>query len=482
MISVCLAAALCGCGRTETFFQNPVIREDLADPSIIRVGNTYYATGSSYNWEPEYPIYRSEDMVNWQQVGNIFDTRPEWTSRGFWAPELFEHNGKIYCFYSAGRKSDGKHCIGVAVADSPEGPYTDLGCSIDSGTEQIDSYVFNDNGTLYISWKAHGLDNCPIEIACSRLSDDCMRLEGEPFVIVRDDERIGMEGQCMFKRGSRYYLLYSAKACCGPGSDYEVRVARAESIEGPWEKCPDNPILSGDTEEVQSIGHGSVVETPDGRLFYLSHAYLGGDAFNLGRRPFLSQLETTDDGWICCVTGPKAAINQKTPFTGTIQKIDKVFEANFASSVPGPAWTHPDIGIDGINVLCRRPVSTVYDVVAEVTGRNGSGLIFLGNNSAYVSFTVEGNPSEIIVRSVIGDRTETLASWPAPDGSITMTAYVTGCVSVTFGWNAGGAQDSFALPVGLSPLMQWDSTFRPGVCTRADSFDGEIAGFTMKAL
>ena len=116
-----------------------------------------------------------------------------------------------------------------------------MGVILDSGTEQIDAFVFDDDGQLYITWKAHGLDDCPIEIACSRLNDDGVTLEGEVFTILRDDERLGMEGQCMFKRDGWYYMLYSAKTCCGPGSDYDVRLARSRSIEGEWEKCPSNP-------------------------------------------------------------------------------------------------------------------------------------------------------------------------------------------------------------------------------------------------
>jgi xylan 1,4-beta-xylosidase len=96
-------------------YRNPVIAGDFADPSVIRVGDTYYAAGTSSEWAPAYPIYSSKDLVNWAYVGPVFSSLPEWTMGSFWAPELFHRNGIFYVYYTARRKSDKRSFIGVAT-------------------------------------------------------------------------------------------------------------------------------------------------------------------------------------------------------------------------------------------------------------------------------------------------------------------------------------------------------------------------------
>ena len=114
-------------------------------------------------------------------------------------------------------------------------------------------------------------------------------MAGEPFTLLRDDKRQGMEGQHWLKIGDYYYIVYSINGCCGPGSDYAVAVARSKNLQGPYERYAGNPILHGGGD-VQSIGHGTVTTTPDGRMFYLCHAYLAGENFFLGRQPMLQEI------------------------------------------------------------------------------------------------------------------------------------------------------------------------------------------------
>ena len=228
LFSVCLALQLVA--QEQHYFMNPVIRGDMPDPSIIRIDDTYYATGTSSEWAPFYPVFTSKDMVNWKQAGHIFSKQPSWTSNSFWAPELFYHNSKVYCYYTARQKSTGISYIGVATSDSPLHEFTDHGPVITYGTEAIDAFIYDDNGQLYISWKAYGLDKRPIELLGCKLSADGLHLKGEPFSLLVDDEEIGMEGQYHFKQGDYYYIIYSAHGCCGPSSNYDVYVARSKNF------------------------------------------------------------------------------------------------------------------------------------------------------------------------------------------------------------------------------------------------------------
>lgn len=276
-----------------------VIDADAPDPSVIRVGDTYYAAATSGNKPQAYQRYRSKDLLTWEPMGFVFDHWPEWTCGSFWAPELFDLCGKTMCYYTARQRSDSTSCIGVAMADGPEGKFRDLGPLIRTTNEAIDAFVFRDGEQLYITWKAYGLDpsHRPIELLCQRLSADGLHLQGEPFMLLRDDERQGMEGQCVFRQGEWWYLLYSIRDCCSPKSDYAVSVARSRTIEGPWEKYEGNPILEGDGRLMQSCGHGTMVRTPGGEMFYLCHAYFHG-RYKEGRKAVLFRLEIGKDGWV----------------------------------------------------------------------------------------------------------------------------------------------------------------------------------------
>jgi len=319
--AILLAGALCSCEQKVNYYQNPVIPANVADPTVLRVGDTYYLAGTGGGRDGVYPRYQSKDLVNWEKTGFVFSKAPEWTSGSYWAPEFFQNpnNGKFYVYYTAKSKELGIVVVGVGVADDMESDFTDCGPLITFGTEDIDAFVYNDNGQLYITWKAYGLDPRPDEILGCKLSADGLSLEGEPFTVLRDDERLGMEGQCIFKCGEYIYALWSARLCCGAKSDYEVRVARTKSMSEPFVKYEDNPILMGGDGDFQSCGHGTLTFSPDGRMFYICHAYMRGDDFRRGRLPVLHEFELTEDAWIRCTTGKVAVATAPVPFKGVEQ-------------------------------------------------------------------------------------------------------------------------------------------------------------------
>ena len=473
-------------------FTNPVIRGDVPDPSIVRIGSTYYATGTSSEWAPLYPVFESKDLVNWKQVGNIFNEPPAWTTRSFWAPELFCADGKVYCYYTARRKPDGVSYIGVAVADAPDKEFTDCGPVVQYGTEAIDSYVFEAEGDRYITFKAYGLDNRPIEILCCKLSSDGLRMEGEPFTLLRDDERIGMEGQCVFNLNGWWYIIYAARGCCGPGSDYEVRVARSRDFRGPYEMCPDNPILMGGNEAFQSCGHGTMVQSPDGRMFYLCHAYLSGHDFFLGRQPILTELELTEDGWIRSKAGKYAALSQETPFPGTRQRPLGRFKDSFRGKKLNLGWTwnypfsDPDIRMKkgklhlsgtvkgdqpaangGGTALClRAPVSSyTIETKVPVEGKSLKGLTIYGNNANFAALAVEDGQIRLI-STVRGE--ETVVYKSSCKAKKVILRCEVGSTSLRFSWKDGGKWVEVPSDMSATQLIQWDRMFRPGLLHRGD--------------
>ena len=478
--------------QKQTYFTNPVIRGDVADPSIIRIDDTYYATGTSSEWAPYYPVFTSKDLVNWKQTGHVFEQQPEWTKSSFWAPEWYYHNGKVYVYYTARKKSNNTSYIGVATSDSPTGKFKDHGPIVEFGTEAIDAFILEDKGDLYISWKAYGLDNRPIELLASKLTPDGLKLTGKPFSLLRDDERAGMEGQHWFKKNGYYYLIYAINGCCGPNSDYAVAVARSKKLEGPYEKYEGNPILHG-SDEIQSIGHGTLTTTPDGRMFYLCHAYSEGSYFFLGRHPHLQELRFGEDNWPYFVTGEYARLTGPMPFADCVQEPITGFFDNFADSDLRPewSWNYPysnvqtkieagRLWLSGSpkpecktgEALCLRPASSGYTLDAGITNQNGSwkGITLYGDNSYYIAYGPVGDRLQI--KLVREGKEQQLADLPLPSMALHLRMQVKEGLPYQFAWSKDGRQWT---PVnhGLSEeairsLIRWDRVARPGLYHEGD--------------
>lgn len=488
----------------QTFFSNPVICGDVADPTIIRWGDDYYAAGTSSEWAPHYPLFRSLDLVNWQQIGHIFDRLPAWTSSSFWAPELFVHDGKVYCYYTARSRETGRSYVGVATASQPGGPYEDHGPLVDFGTEDIDAFVYDDHGQLYLSWKAYGLDPRPIELLCQPLSADGFHLMGKAVTLLTDEEGIGIEGQCMFRYGSWYYLLYAARGCCGGDSDYEVRVARSPIACGPYEPYEDNPILMR-SHDFLSCGHGTLVQTPDNRFFYLCHAYLRDEGFYRGRQPILQELFVGSDGWPHFKTGRLATVCQPMPFEGTHQQSCFEFRDDFSGDSLRVEWTwnYPYCDVTALSgkgelrlsgtpktdhggaALCLRPFATDYMFETRLHGqcKAFAGIAFYGNPKGYVAFGRENGNLRLLC--VLGDEEKVLTEIPRMSGDLILRCRVADGCQLSFAFSRDGRVWT-EVPVGSldgKHVMSWDRISRPGLFTEADAkHPARFQSFLMKAV
>ena len=396
-------------------YRNPVISGDFPDPSIIRVGEDYYAAGTSSEFAPNYPLYHSVDLINWEKIGFIFLETPEWIEGSCWAPELFYQNETFYAYYTARKKSDHTSCIGVATTKNIRKGFTDHGILIEWGNEAIDAFVFRDTDEkLYISWKAYGLDPTrPIELLSSEMRPDGLALTGNVFSLTQHDkgwDGHGDEGQCIVKHGNYYYLLYSIGGCCDNRCDYRVKVARATSLKGTWEQYPD-PILEGGGLW-RCSGHGTLVQTPDQRYFYLYHAYHQSDFEFIGRQGLLDELlwdETSE--WPYFRDGKNPTAQTAIPFPNTQQERKSVFFDNFSSEEKSIYWQwdmkRPKPTIlrtkDGLKLsgnsevpfvfLGTSPIAGNYTMeTAIVTDENTfKGLSVYGNTGNYVVWGIQGN-------------------------------------------------------------------------------------------
>ncbi|TKK66022.1 beta-xylosidase [Ilyomonas limi] len=386
--------------------ENPVIPGDFADPSIIRQGDMYYASGTSSEWAPHYPLFQSTNLLQWQQIGYVFSKTPSWASASFWAPELFYHNGMYYVYYVARKKSDGISCIGVATSQDPAKGFTDHGILLEFGKEAIDPFVMEDSGKLYITWKAYGLDQRPIEILGSRLSNDGLKVEGEPFMLLRDDEKKGLEGQCLVKRNGYYYLFYSVGNCCGGGCSYQVAVARSASLKGPYVRFSNNPILS-QTEDWKCTGHGTIVTSKEGKDFYLYHAYSKTDGVYTGRQGMLAAVTwDAQTGWpYIQPLGEKVAIKKNFRDDFSKDSLSGAWQWDFRHTQPdykvkeGKLYLSGKTAADNLTgtALTVRPLSGDYEITTVIVNYNASlkGLVLYGDAGQSVGIGIKNNTVQI---------------------------------------------------------------------------------------
>ena len=280
--------------------QRLVLPGDYPDPSVVKIGNTYWASATTSNWAPAYPLLKSTDLVNWRQQGYVFNKLPAWADYYFWAPEISYENGKVYIYYAA-HKKNGNLCIAVASADKPEGPYTDHGPLMCQEVGSIDAFPMRDeNGKLYMIWKEDGNSVQKLtSIWAMEMNEQRTALVGDKKELFRNTESWEgnlVEGVAMVKHGQYYYAFYAGAGCCGRECSYGVGIARSKNLLGPWEKYAMNPLLSSDSSW-NCPGHGTPIKK-NGRYYFLYHGYDKKSNVYTGRQGLLIEYKFTPDGWI----------------------------------------------------------------------------------------------------------------------------------------------------------------------------------------
>jgi xylan 1,4-beta-xylosidase len=325
-------------------YSNPVMAGDYPDPSVIRMGSEYWATATSSEWGPQFPLLVSRDLVNWELVGNVFSKRPEWSVANYWAPEIVEHKGRYYVYY-VGRKKGGPLAVAVATAEKPGGPYTDHGVLVAQAPGSIDAVPFDDEkGERYLIWKEDGNSRkLPTILWMQRLNEDGTKLVGEPKELMRNDapwEGAVIEGPFVVKRHGWFYMFYSGNGCCGAGCNYALGVARSRSLHGPYEKYSRNPILDGN-DVWKCPGHGSIIIDEKGRYFLMYHAYAVKDSIFTGRQALLDEVVFGADGWPSINGGKGPSIKAASPFGAAQRKAEVNFFDDFSSASLRPGWQWP---------------------------------------------------------------------------------------------------------------------------------------------
>jgi arabinoxylan arabinofuranohydrolase len=301
---------------------NPIIRDRFtADPAPLVVGDRLWlytghdeaADGEMFNMR-DWLAYSTTDMREWTFHGpimNVADFR--WAMKDAWAAQVIAKGGR-YWLYAAVEHDETRpgKAIGVAVADTPEGPFTDAkGAALISndmtpkGThswEDIDPTVFtDDDGTSWIAW---GNRQCYI----AKLAPDMISIDGPITEITPPHFE---EGPWLHKRGGLYYLTY-ASLDRATHTDERVSYVTATSLAGPWTYRGE---LTGSGEGSFTI-HPGIAQFKGSLYLFLHNAALtiGEQKGALGRRAVTVEHLTYDEnGLMRPVTQTKTGVTAPAP-------------------------------------------------------------------------------------------------------------------------------------------------------------------------
>lgn len=307
-------------------YQNPVLAGDYPDPSIIRVGEDYYMTHSSFEYYPGLLIWHSTDLVNWKRVCHALHTNVG----SVYAPDLVRHKDTYYIYFPAGGTN------WVVTAASPEGPWSGpvdlhLPGFIDPG------HVVGEDGTRYL-YLSKGY--------IVRLSADGLSTSGEPMIGYQgwqypkewSTECYCLESPKSTVRNNYYYQVVAEGGTAGPATSHMVVAARSKSPLGPFENSPYNPIVHTTSREERwwSQGHGTLVDDVEGNWWILYHAYEKG-YHTLGRQSLMLPIEWTDDQWFRVPEGVHSGDRVKKP-AGKTSVNGTSLSDDFSGADPGLQW------------------------------------------------------------------------------------------------------------------------------------------------
>ncbi|WP_371657528.1 glycoside hydrolase family 43 protein [Streptomyces sp. NBC_00280] len=279
--------------QTDVTFPNPVIPGFHPDPSICRVGDDYYIVCSSFEYFPGIPVFHSRDLLHWTQIGNALD-RPSQllltdtrSSGGIYAPTLRHHDGRFWLIVTNVTEGGGNMLF---TATDPAGPWSDPVRLPDVPGIDPD-----------LAWDEDGTCWCTVA-GVSQVRID--PYTGEAFGPRRQlwSGALGAkapEAPHLYRIGDYWYLLIAEG---GTERCHGVSIARGRTPTGPFEPCPDNPILThrGTDHPIQNTGHADLVQRPDGSwwMVFLGVRPGGGSPgwHVLGRETFLAPVEWVD-GW-----------------------------------------------------------------------------------------------------------------------------------------------------------------------------------------
>ncbi|MFQ9094250.1 MAG: glycoside hydrolase family 43 protein [Ruminococcus sp.] len=239
-------------------YQNPILPGFHPDPSICRVGDDFYLVTSSFEYFPGLPIYHSRDLVHWEQIGHCLtrDSQVHLVTGApnclnIYAPTIRYHDGLFYVIVT--NVTGDNHGNFIITAKDPAGEWSDPIALPFPGIDP--SLFFDEDGKVYYLGTDGGIYLSEMDITTGAAIGETHRLwQGTAN---------NPEGPHLYKIDGMYYLLLAQG---GTELCHMAVLARSESILGPYEPCPHNPVLTniGQSLAIKAAGHADLVEDAEG--------------------------------------------------------------------------------------------------------------------------------------------------------------------------------------------------------------------------
>jgi len=373
-------------------YLNPIMAGDHPDPSILKDGDSYYMTFSSFDAYPGLIIWKSYDLINWVPVTAAL-TR---NIGSVWAPCLCQHEARyfIYIPTKATEEPGTKTTSWVIFADRIEGPWSDP-VDLDLPDHIDPGHAVGEDGSRWLFLS--GGDRV-------RLSDDGLKRVSAPEHVYDpwrydDDfaehfpvESFSAEGPKIARRGDYFYLLSAIGGTAGPPTGHMVICARAHSINGPWQQHPRNPLVhtASHAEAWWSRGHATLVEGPDGDGWSVYHGFENG-FWTLGRQTLLAPVTWSADGWPDFGGGDLSQPITK-PKGGKAGPHGIALSDDFSQDAYGLRWNFFKPGPDEGRRI-RRANGVLHMTASGTAPKDSAPLLLIAGDPAYeVSCEIEVDP------------------------------------------------------------------------------------------
>lgn len=325
-------------------YRNPVISGFYPDPSVCAANGRYYMVCSSFQYFPGVPLFESEDLVNWKQLGYVLTRKSQvmlekvGSSGGIFAPTIRYHEGRFYMVTT----NESTHQNFYVYTDDIEKEWSDPIYVAQGGIDP--SLYFEDGHTYFMSngcddKGTEGVTQCEIDLKTGKkLSESRCIWQGSGGRY--------LESPHLYRIDGSYYLMAAEG---GTEYGHMITYARSTSVWGPFEGYAYNPVLTNRNKApfiIQGIGHGDLIQDYNGEwhIFCLGfrQMHLWRPYHTLGREVFLIPVKFDRNGWFQAGVDGTADFEYELPGTFT-QKMKK--EYTFENTDFGIDWCylrHPD--------------------------------------------------------------------------------------------------------------------------------------------
>lgn len=280
-------------------YTNPVVKGFYPDPSVCFANGKFYMVCSSFQYFPGVPLFESENLVNWTQIGHVLTRKSQVmlekinSSGGVFAPTIRYNNGRFYMVTT----NDTTHQNFYVYTDDIYGEWSEP-IYVDQGG--IDPSLYFENGKAYFisngtdDYGVGGVVQCEINIETGEKithSKSIWQGSGGRF----------LESPHMYKIKGKYYLMAAEG---GTEYGHMITYARADDVWGEFENYPNNPVLTNRNKApfiIQGIGHGDLIQDKFGGWHIISLGFRQMDLWRpyhqLGREVFLTPVKFDKNGW-----------------------------------------------------------------------------------------------------------------------------------------------------------------------------------------